>query len=346
MPQAPPSSAAALWGKELQAWRSKRRLSQAALAARIFCNQSLISELEAGKALATRQRARELDEALNTTGVLERTLEYVRAEVTGAYHPDWFRNYVALEAKGTRLYEWYPYTMPSLLQTEAYMRAQFAGWHAPPRVDELTEARLSRQERLFGSSPLQLLAVLDEAVLRHGIGSPQVMADQLHHLLTMSSRSNVHVQVIPLGTYLPTALNDMLAFLDMPDGTRWFYTEGFDRGRYTADSAEVGENIQRYDAVRGSALPVAESRALIHRTLEETTNMPENVVDLSSINIFKSSYSQGGNACVGTSRDLLASGVAPIVDTKLGAASPVLAFSTAAFAAFVQAVKAGEFGTV
>jgi len=74
--------------------------------------------------------------------------------------------------------------------------------------------------------------------------------------------------------------------------------------------------------------------------------MPKTVLDLSSINVFKSSYSQGGNACVGTSRDLLASGLVPIVDTKLGLDSPALVFGVEAFASFVQAVKAGEFPTV
>ena len=66
-------------------------------------------------------------------------------------------------------------------------------------------------------------------------------------------------------------------------------------------------------------------------------------IEPSSISIFKSTYSNGGNGCVGTSRDLVADGIAPVVDTTLGAASPVLAFTTAAFAAFVGAVKAGEF---
>jgi len=64
--------------------------------------------------------------------------------------------------------------------------------------------------------------------------------------------------------------------------------------------------------------------------------------DLSEINIFKSSYSGGNDGCVGTSRDLLSVGIAPVVDTALGDRSPVLPFTTAAFASFVAAVKAGD----
>ncbi|MBC3843924.1 DUF397 domain-containing protein [Streptacidiphilus sp. 4-A2] len=72
-------------------------------------------------------------------------------------------------------------------------------------------------------------------------------------------------------------------------------------------------------------------------------NVTTPAIDLSKIDIFKSSYSGGENGCVGTSRDLLSVGLAPVVDTTLGLDSPVLPFTTAAFSSFVEAVKAGEF---
>ena len=70
-------------------------------------------------------------------------------------------------------------------------------------------------------------------------------------------------------------------------------------------------------------------------------------IDYSDLRVFKSSYSADANGgCVGASRTHLAQGVVPVVDTTLGADSPILPFSTEAFAAFVNAVKAGEFPTV
>jgi len=72
---------------------------------------------------------------------------------------------------------------------------------------------------------------------------------------------------------------------------------------------------------------------------------PASAINLSDLSIFKSSYSGGQSGCVGTTRDLLSVGLAPIVDTTLGLDSPVLPFTSDAFAAFVQAVKAGEFPT-
>lgn len=55
---------------------------------------------------------------------------------------------------------------------------------------------------------------------------------------------------------------------------------------------------------------------------------------------FTSSYSENGGACVEVATNLVASrGVVPVRDSKLSA-SPVLDVPAAAFAAFVDAVKA------
>jgi hypothetical protein len=61
---------------------------------------------------------------------------------------------------------------------------------------------------------------------------------------------------------------------------------------------------------------------------------------------FKSSYSDNGGACVEVAANLIASrGVVPVRDSK-DPSGPALAFPTAAWAAFVAGVKAGDFPTV
>ncbi|MGW9372637.1 DUF397 domain-containing protein [Streptomyces xanthophaeus] len=55
---------------------------------------------------------------------------------------------------------------------------------------------------------------------------------------------------------------------------------------------------------------------------------------------FKSSYSENGGACVEVATNLVAArGVVPVRDSKRDD-SPVLGFTAAAFAAFVDGVKA------
>ncbi len=61
---------------------------------------------------------------------------------------------------------------------------------------------------------------------------------------------------------------------------------------------------------------------------------------------FKSSYSANGGQCIEVAANLVTTrGMVPVRDSK-DPSGPALAFPAAAFAAFVGAVKAGEFGTV
>ena len=313
-------------------------MTQGALAALVHCDQSWISSLENGRGIATPELARAIDDVLETGGVLLRSLKYIDREATAAYHPDFFRKYVELEAKALTLREWYPYGFPGLLQVEPYMRAQLAEWHSPTRIAELTAARLSRTERLFGDYPLRVLVVIDESVLHRIIGSRHVMANQLKHLIDMMGMPNVVVRILPNDRPPLAFVDSPMAFLDMPSGQSWFYTEGLDHGRISDDPAVVSGHRARYDLLRASALPVPESQQMIYRSLGELINVTPSY-DAADLGIFKSSYSGGGNSCVGSSRDLLALEIAPVVDTALGAASPVLPFTTAAFASFVDAVK-------
>ncbi len=58
---------------------------------------------------------------------------------------------------------------------------------------------------------------------------------------------------------------------------------------------------------------------------------------------FKSSYSNNGGQCIEVAANLVATrGMVPVRDSK-DPQGPALAFPAAAFAAFVSAVKAGEF---
>ncbi|MFJ6212119.1 DUF397 domain-containing protein [Streptomyces sp. NPDC092296] len=67
------------------------------------------------------------------------------------------------------------------------------------------------------------------------------------------------------------------------------------------------------------------------------------IPDLSGASWFKSSHSGNGGSCVEVASDF--PGVVPVRDSK-DPAGPALVFRAAGFAAFVAAVKAGEFGTV
>ncbi|MFI6445789.1 Scr1 family TA system antitoxin-like transcriptional regulator [Kitasatospora sp. NPDC050543] len=334
---------AEVWGAELYHWRwTVRGMYQTALAEKMHCDPSYLSQLENGKRSVKERFAEQLDAALDTGGALTRQLAYLRQGISD-YHPNWFRQYVELEGKAVAMREWHPYFMSGLLQTEEYARAVFTLHGEPPiRVDELTEARLSRQERLYGPDALDLTVVMDEGVLRRVAGDITTTAGQLRHLLDLSRRSNIALHVVPFGAGTPGP-GSLMTFLDLPNRSRWFYTESLERGFCTDDQTEVMQQSHQYDRIRSNALSAQQSRTLIRRIMEELINMKPQPTAPNSVSWFKASYSGGGNGgCIEISTDLLPLGQVPIRDSK-DPDGPNLLFPTEAFADFRRAVAAGEF---
>ena len=117
-----------------------------------------------------------------------------------------YAEHIALElvSRVKRVYE--PMLVPGLLQTASYTRSLAAGndldlsseGDAGPDLDSAAALRKERQRRLTNSNPLRLHAVMDENVVRRWIGGPVVMAEQLQHMVDMSFRPNIVLQIIPL----------------------------------------------------------------------------------------------------------------------------------------------------
>ncbi|MCU1684994.1 MAG: putative DNA-binding protein [Amycolatopsis sp.] len=65
------------------------------------------------------------------------------------------------------------------------------------QVDGAIAVRSARKQRLDEPDPLHLHAILDEAAISRQVGGHAVMLEQLNHLLAMSKRSTITVQVTP-----------------------------------------------------------------------------------------------------------------------------------------------------
>jgi transcriptional regulator with XRE-family HTH domain len=104
------------------------------------------------------------------------------------------------ENQAVRYHDVQPLLVPGLLQTGDYARAVIGRSANVPaaEVEERVAARLARQ-RLFNQdwSP-RFTFYLHESALRLPVGGPEVMADQLCHLLRMSMRSSVTLRVVPM----------------------------------------------------------------------------------------------------------------------------------------------------
>src|SRR6266496_3439755 len=96
--------------------------------------------------------------------------------------PAGFDIYVGLEAEAASLRDYHTHLVHGLLQTEDYARTLLRAMRLgddPDDVERLVTLRMRRQPILRREGqPLDLWAVLDEAVLRRPIGGPTVMREQ------------------------------------------------------------------------------------------------------------------------------------------------------------------------
>lgn len=187
--------------------------------------------------------------------------------------PPKFRAFLRTEIDASSARELQPMIIPGLLQTRLYAAAVERSAHriADPAVDvdRAVAARIARQKVLHRDKPLRLHALIDEVVLRRLVGGPQVMAEQLRHLLTMGEMENVTIQVIDFtaGAYgTMSGPVTIFGFGDEdPDSVYLEYPGG---GEWVDDTVDIAKFVAMFDDVRAQALPVAESAALIRALAE------------------------------------------------------------------------------
>ena len=112
--------------------------------------------------------------------------------------PSWFEEYISLEQAAIEIRGYEVQFVPGLLQTADYARAvTLLGYSNPKEISRRVSLRLARQARLSAAEPVRLGMVLDEATLIRPIGGISVMRAQLNHLIEMSQRPNVTIQILP-----------------------------------------------------------------------------------------------------------------------------------------------------
>ncbi|MBF6327784.1 helix-turn-helix domain-containing protein [Nocardia transvalensis] len=193
-------------GGQLRKLREECGITREAAGDHIRGSHAKISRLELGR---TGFKERDIRDLLSLYGVndpeqREMFLELVRkANQPGWWHrysdllPPWFETYLGLEhaSKSIRTFE--GQLVPGLLQTDEYARAVVALGHENSETARRVELRRKRQEILERRGGPTLWAVLDEAVLHRPIGGNSVLRAQVEHLVEMTSKPNVTIQVLP-----------------------------------------------------------------------------------------------------------------------------------------------------
>ncbi|MDK1344814.1 helix-turn-helix transcriptional regulator [Streptomyces sp. 378] len=199
-------------GAELRALRTSAGLTSGEAARLVGWHQSKVSRIETGTSGVKPADVRLLLDAYSVADSQLRELLMVLAgpdESGGRHHwwhayrgvlPPTYRDFISLESQAGAMRTLETTVVPGLLQTPEYARAVTKAaveGLSEDRLDTLVEVRLARQDVLRADPPLELSAVLDEAVLRREVGGPGVMARQLERLVEAARLPQVRLQVLP-----------------------------------------------------------------------------------------------------------------------------------------------------
>ncbi|MCX4766983.1 helix-turn-helix domain-containing protein [Streptomyces sp. NBC_01275] len=193
--------------------------------------------------------------------------------------PEWFDRFVGLQEAAIAIRTFEIQYVPGLLQTPAYTRAVVERGlpSAPTReVERRVELRTRRAELLRRADAPQVWAILDESVLLRVLGSPEVMREQLAHLVAVARLPHVTVQVVPLDLTHASAPTIPVTYLrfggtDLPDVV---YLEQITSATFLEDQDETEEYRIALDRLADEALNPRESLALLEQTAERRYAAP------------------------------------------------------------------------
>lgn len=179
------------------------------------------------------------------------------------------KRYIGYEQGATRIRSFEPLLFHGLLQTGPYAEAVLRSVGVTPKpaeqVSMMIEIRNKRSAALSDTSPVEILAVVDEAALWRRIGTTDVMGAQLDHVADLAeAHQNVTVQVIPFDAGPHAGLGGAFALMqfDWPDDPGLVSVE-HGRTAFLDTRRDVYLYSQMFDRLLGVAATPIESLAIL-----------------------------------------------------------------------------------
>jgi len=154
--------------------------------------------------------------------------------------------------------------IPGLLQIPSYIEliTRAAGISDPAAIKRHVDARMERQKILTrDNDPCHLHAVIDEnAILR--ITDPQIRPAQFGHLIEITTRPNIDLQILPVTAGIYPGAGEVFAYLSFPDPTErdFVFLESAIDDRMLEETDELERYKLRFEQLRAAALDPDQTR--------------------------------------------------------------------------------------
>lgn len=259
-------------GRALREARQEKGLKLRDFAAQLGRDPGVLSRWETGERTP---RPDQVAQILTLLGVNGDRYEEIINLTEGTHASQWLavslpeqrQQFAALldfEQSATKITEVGPLFVPGLLQTGPYIRAIMSGGSVPlAEIASRVAMRLGRRDILTKRDPVHLGALVGEAALSQLIGGPEVMAEQLHHLLEMAKRSNVDLRVMPYHSGWHPGLEGAFLLIESKQATPVVQLENRRTVLFLHEDDDVGPYRQAVEMVLRIAMSPAESTALI-----------------------------------------------------------------------------------
>ncbi|QFG22795.1 helix-turn-helix transcriptional regulator [Actinomadura sp. WMMB 499] len=260
----------------LRELRQDAELSGVELAATVGWHKSKVSRIEKAVQPVTRADIRawcsacgadeRTDDLLASLRILEGAyVEWRRLQPTGLRRLQ--ESYLPLYERTRWMRVYQPWVVPGLFQTAEYARSlltsitEFRGIRND--VDEAVAARL-RRRRVLTTSGHTFAFIVEQCVLEYSVGSSEVMAGQLRHLLEAMTLPSVSLGIIPASARRPMWAVEGFTVYD----TAQVHVELLTANVTVTSPSELTTYFKAFDELSALAVHGAEARKLIARTLD------------------------------------------------------------------------------
>lgn len=265
-------------GATLRDVRKERKVTLRELGARLNRDFTMISRWENGEKTPSLMQVAEILHGLGITGeqydeilsLAHRTEDPLWA-VTGLPGQQQQLNTVLeYELTAARITSVTHQLIPGMLQTSDYTRAVMRRAKVPNIESETRVAvRIGRREALTRRNPAHLTAIIGEAALRARIGGPEVMLDQLRHLLKMSELLTVDLFVVPADTDWHPGMDGTFDMIECLDGTIVVHMENRRSGIFLHQEDDVQVYLDAIPEILAVALKSKDSIDRINLEIAE-----------------------------------------------------------------------------
>jgi transcriptional regulator with XRE-family HTH domain len=269
-------------GTRLRGLRNEHNLTVEDVAERLLCSATKISRLETG---ARRPSLRDVRDLCGIYEVDASTSAELMSLAKEARAAGWWTQYddlnldplIGLEDAAATITCYSMFYMPGLLQTREYAQGIIsivAPKMDPHVVQQRVDARLRRQQLLSRDSRPRYNVLLDENVIRRGVGNPELIAAQLEKVLETINAGRAVVQVIPFsaGAYATAdGYFVLLEFEGRADLWPVVYIEGLAGNQYLDRKGDIARYRECIDYLKARALSPQESESLIAKARADYT---------------------------------------------------------------------------